>query len=400
MTSTCVAPTERVYDPFDTLIHQSYPAQLYAWLRDDRPVYYNETHDFWALSRFDDVQTALRDWHTYSHAGPHGVHVRTTRMDLYGARNFLEEDPPRHTVLRKVVRNKFALAEIGRFTDQVRKIATELFAPIQAAGGGDIASAYCWPLAFNVVAELLGIPPSDYEWLDAVLKHFLPTAEDITVDFPPSVIAAGGELRDYVSTLLDHKEHGDLEKGIISDVAAALSSGLITHLEAVGIPMLFFEAAIETPATFLANALLLLAVHGDQRELIRTHHVDHADAIEELLRYQSPTQCLARTSTKPAQLHSVEIPQGATVLLAYGAANRDDRRWQDPDALDVQRPPLRHLAFGDGLHHCLGAPLARLQARITLELILGAAPDYEISGPVTYLMKYSDWGVQKLYLTF
>ena len=394
---------ERVYDPFDPTIHRVYPAALYTWLRDEQPVYRNEHRDFWAFSRFADVQGALRDWQTYSNAGPRGVHVGTTRVDLYGATNFLELDPPQHTALRNIVRGRFALSEIARLKSDIRSLAADLFAPLRDAGGGDVAEGYCWPLSFNIVAKLLGIPLEDYEYLDALLRRFLSLSLDdteIPVDFPAEVVSAGHELNDYVTELLGPASSRLPADGILRDVATAQACAAIGHRDAAGIPLLFLEAAIETPAIFMANALRLLAKHPDQRALLCERNVDFAPAIEELLRYESPNQCLARTTTGPMELHGVEIPQDATVLLIYAAANRDNRRWRDPDLLDLTRTPQRHLAFGDGIHHCIGAPLARLEAQVTLELVLDAAPGYELAGPVSYLMKYPDWGVRSLPLAW
>ena len=157
--------------------------------------------------------------------------------------------------------------------------------------------------------------------------------------------------------------------------------------------MLFFGAAVETPAMFLTNAVFLLAQHDEERRRLTTGAVPIDAAIEELLRYESPVQCLARTLTVDTTIRATPLPKDTTVLLVYGAANRDDSRWSDPDRLDLGRPHKRHLAFGEGIHFCLGAPLTRLLARVAIPQLLAVSPDYAITAPPRRILKYSDWGV-------
>jgi len=380
------------YDPFDPRVHESYPGDLYAWLRSERPVYRNDERDFWALSRFDDVQAALRDWKTFSTAGPRGVHI-DSRPAIYGAGDFLELDPPRHTELRNLVRQPFSLRAVAELEPDVRRRTTALLAPVLAAGGGDLAAEVCWPLAFELTAEMLGIPREDLERVDELVRRFSAVVPG-SPDLPSDATAAGDAAYEYVVELLS-RDRGRL-RGIVRDIADARSRGEVSEAEAPGIPMLFFGAAIETPATACANLLRLLAQHPDQRRLLLDGDVELPVAIEELFRYESPLQCLARTTTEPVTLHGAELPEGATVLLAYGAANRDERRWPGADELQLTRERKRNVAFGEGIHHCIGAPLARLQARVVVELVTAAAPEYEVCGPVAYLHRYSDWGVLRL----
>ncbi len=384
-----VVSTEPVYDPFDPRIHEAYPADLYTWLRAERPVYHNAEHDFWALSRFDDVQAALRDWRTFSTAGPRGVHI-DKRPALYGAGDFLELDLPRHTELRNLVRQPFSLRAVASLEPDMRRRVAVLLGPLKAAGGGDVARDVCWTLAFELTADLLGLPREDFEQVNDLVNRF--SAIDAgSPSLPTDAKAAGKSLYDYIVNLLS-RDPREL-RGIVRDISEARSRGEVTEAEAPGIPTLFFAAAIETPATASANLLLLLAQHPAQRRHLIEGRVDSASAIEELFRYESPLQCLARTTTCPISLHGTELPEGATVLLAYGAANRDERRWHDADDLQLLRERKRNLAFGEGIHHCIGAPLARLQAKVIVELIVEEAPEFTVCGPVEHLYRYSDWGV-------
>jgi cytochrome P450 len=384
--------TAPVYDPYHAHLHADpYPAELYRWMRDECPLYHNETHGFWALSRFDDVQETSRDWHTFSSAEV--VDLDGTGGAVYGTGNFLELDPPRHDALRNVVRKAFTPREVAQLEAMVREEAATLFAPFRAARGGDIARDFCWQLTLNVAARRLGIPREDRPHVERLFFQTLERSPGETA-IPEVAVTSATELRDYLRELIVNAS--DEAPGLLGQIAAAHRNGELATDEIPGLALLLFGAGVDAPGGFAANALLLLERHPDQREALRTGRATLDDAVEELLRFESPVQNLARTTTKPIRLHGTDIPQGGIVLLVYAAANRDDRRWQDPDVLDLSRPRQRHLAFGEGLHFCLGAGLARLQAKVVLETMLSEAPDYAVTGPLTRIVKQSDWGVLKL----
>jgi cytochrome P450 len=379
-----------IYDPYDASMHEKYPAALYKHLRDMASPYRNADCGFWALSRFSEVQEASRDWRTFSSAGPLGVDIDGTGTGLYGVGNFLEADPPSHDQLRDVVRGAFGPKRIARLERDVSQRAATLLEPLQSAGGGDIARQVCWQLAYDVVAHLLGIPPSDWAAVaDLLLRASRRSPGQRQI--PDDAVAAAAALRHYVDSLLG--ESRQLDSGLLATVAEACDSGVISAEQAPGIGMLFLGAGVETPATFVSNSLYLLATHPDQRAHLVEREVDIEAAIEELLRFESPVQCLARTTTRATEVRGARLPADAVVLLVYAAANRDDRRWDNADRLDISRQHQRHLAFGEGLHFCLGAPLARLEAKLVIRLMLERCPAYEVAGPITRLVKYSDWGI-------
>ncbi len=379
------------YDPFDASMHEGeYPAELYRWMRNERPLYRNDEHDFWALSRFSDVQTVSRDWQSFSSAGPRGVDLDGTGSEVYGDGNFLEIDPPRHDLLRDIVRRTFSAKEITQLEASARARAASLFASLRAARGGDIGADLCWPLAFDLVMQLLGVPVADRPHVDRLLLSASARSAG-SAELPAAVRAAAAELRDYTTDLVCGS--ADLAPGILQQLASARAEGLLSDAEAPGIGILLMFAGIEAPAIFAANAVVMLSEHPDQREKIRAGEVATEAAVEELIRFQSTVQALARTTVAPIQLHGVNLPAGATVLLVYGAANRDERRWDAPDTLDLTRPHQRNLAFGEGLHFCLGAMLARLETRVVVETLLTEVPEYAMDGPVTRTVKWCDWGV-------
>lgn len=379
------------YDPFDASMHEGpYPTELYRWMRNECPLYRNDEHDFWALSRFSDVQTVSRDWQSFSSAGPRGVDLDGTGSEVYGDGNFLEVDPPRHDLLRDIVRRTFSAKEIAQLEASARDRVGSLLAPMRAGGGGDIGAELCWPLAFDLVMQLLGVPMADRPYVDRLLLSASARSAG-SAELPDDVRASAAELRDYTTDLVCGG--GDLPPGILQQLAGARADGLLTDAEAPGIGILLMFAGIEAPAIFAGNAVVMLSEHPDQRAKIRAGEVATEAAVEELIRFQSTVQALARTTVAPIQLHGIDLPEGATVLLVYGAANRDERRWDAPDTLDLSRPRQRNLAFGEGLHFCLGAMLARLKTKVVVETLLTEVPEYAIDGPVKRTVKWCDWGV-------
>jgi cytochrome P450 len=169
--------------------------------------------------------------------------------------------------------------------------------------------------------------------------------------------------------------------------------------EAAGLSI-FFSAGIDSPTDFLSTAFYVLSEHPDQRALLIEDHAAIPNGVEELLRFDAPFQKSARITTREVELHGRKIPQQARVLLLWGSANRDERRFDDPDRLDVKRKPERHLSFGDGIHHCLGAPLMRLMARTALQSVLTKMPEYEVVGPMERAIKQNSRGFRKLPVAF
>jgi cytochrome P450 len=214
-------------------------------------------------------------------------------------------------------------------------------------------------------------------------------------ELPASAIGALREMESYLEEVLEakHKRPAD---DLLSAIARGCLGGDALGERSMGLALLLMVASMKTSASLIANGLLLLAEYPDQRRWLR-QHLDHvAPALEEILRFESPVQHLKRTTTTDVDLHGMHVPRGSEVLILYGSANRDERQFIDGERFDIGRVPKRNLAFGNGIHHCLGAPLARLEGKLALQVILTEAPDYEIVGPVQRLESHMDRGIERL----
>jgi cytochrome P450 len=375
---------------FDPLV-QDDPYPAYRKLRASAPVYRNEARGFWALSRFEDVQRAAREWTGFSSA--EGVNLDDT-LSLTGAGNFIAADPPDHDRLRRVVRGRFTPPAVAAIEAAIRDDVRAVLATALSDGGFDAADALAWTIPVRTVSRLLRLPMQDERmlrgWLRAVIHR------DAESDrLPDSARTAAGELRAYLTSHVDDRRRAPGDD-LLSDIVAGQARGELGEAEIAGMCILLYVAGTETVADFIGNALVALAEHPDQRALLAAQPDLGGAAVEELLRYESPVQYQVRTAMVTVELHGVTIPAGDRVALLWGAANRDERRWERPDELEITRAPKRNLAFGEGIHHCLGAPLARLQGRIVLEEALTAMPDYRLDGPVERIATHNTRGVARL----
>jgi hypothetical protein len=337
------------------------------------PVYYNERRDFYALARFDDVEAALRDWQGFSSSA--GVRLDDL-LELQGP-SIIAMVPPRHRQLRQVVQPAFLAAQVARLEPLVEQKALKLLEGIGDRDEVDIVDAFAKRLPVLVVCELMGLPERDGEmvkrWADEIVEC---SAVDGTT--PDSARAPARALRDYFTEQLAERRHRPGED-LISRLAVTADSDETGAMdEAVGMCNLLFEAGNSTTSSLIGNSLFALAEHPGERAWAMEHPEAWPGAIEELLRYDAPVQNMSRVLTGPVSVQGVPIPSGATVVLVLGAADRDPRVWDLPDELRLSREPRRNLAFGAGIHHCVGAPLARLEGRVALPLLLSRMGEYEV----------------------
>jgi cytochrome P450 len=354
------------YDPFSRET-QLDPYPGYRWLLEHAPVYFNPDGGFYALSRHADVQAAFRDWRTFSSSA--GVTLDAL-LEITGP-SFLTMDPPRHELLRELVRDPFRPKAIAELEARVAEHAANLLDEL--GDEADLVAELASRLPVLVICDLMGFPTADEPALRQLSDLVLERVPDET-STPRAARDAALEMRAYFA---EHLARRRRDGGDDLVTRLALAEGL-TEDEQIGISFLLFEAGNSTTKSLLANALLLLAEHPAEREWLEANPAGTPGAIEEILRFESPVQNMGRVTTAPVELHGETIPAGARVLLVIGAANRDPRVFPDPDRFDLARAPRRTLAFGEGIHHCLGAPLARLEARVALRLFLERVASHEV----------------------
>jgi cytochrome P450 len=367
-----------VYDPLDL---EGDPYPVYRRLRDSAPVYAGVTDGgaFWAVSRFEDVQAVARDWETFS--SREGNDLDDTGL-LFGAEGELTSaDPPLHTLLRAAVKKEFGTTAVRvRLEQLVRDTTRQLIGGLLERDVVDVASDLAYPLPAAVMCGWLGFPTRDHAQLarwHALMLERIPGRVGLTTEG----LRAGEEMRAYVREALRRRRGLDTDD-LLSVLVEAEAVGRLTEDEALGATMLLFVAGISTTSALISNSFLHLHRFGDQLRLLRRSPELIPQAIEELLRFDAPFQWFTRIAARDVNVHGVSIPAGGRVVLVWGSANRDERRWTQADQLLITREQQRHISFGEGIHHCLGAPLARMEARIMLEEVLQVLADYRPTGIV------------------
>jgi cytochrome P450 len=387
-------------DAWNPLIALDDPYPVYRRLRDEAPLYHDERLDLWALSRFDDVQAAAKDWETFSTSiGGFGNDIDDTYQLFLPAGDLAGVDPPIHTRLRGALRLAFSPSALRtRFEPIVRRKVIELIDAFADSGHADFARDLARPLPGTTMFSWFGFPETDHPQLLAWFGEMLERDPGERA-LPDRALAGRDRIRAYMQAAAAERRIARRDD-LMSFLVEATESGQISADELLGASMLLFVAGITTTSGLISNSLLHLDRFPDQRALIRDDPSVMAAAIEELLRFDAPIQALARTATRDVALHDGVIPEGARVALLWASANRDERRWVDPDRLDIGREPQRHVSFGDGIHHCLGAPLARLEARIVFEELFRRIPEYAVSGPIVRIKTPTDRALESLPVEF
>lgn len=332
------------------------PYPVYARLRAQSPVYIQGgTETYWSLFTYEQVYGALRDHATFSSNPPQF------------STNLLRSDPPLHSHLRALVNRAFTPRRVEELRPVVAAVADELLATV-GEGTVDSVEAYAVPLPVRIIARLLGIPEAMYltfkRWTDAQLSFGLDAIS------PQERTVLMAEMRAYFGTVAAARRTQGEEDLISALVAARVDGEALTDAEVVEFCTLLLVAGNETTTGLLANLLNLLADRPDLWAQLRTDRALIGPLIDESLRYESPIQWIVRTTTRDVAVGEHVIPAGALVRIYFAAANRDPAGFPDPDTFRLDRELQKHLAFGHGIHYCLGAPLARLEAEVTLHTML------------------------------
>ena len=365
------------YDPTDWET-QIDPYPVYARLREEAPVYHNEKLDFWALSRFEDVWDAHLDYQTFSSInGPTLEKVETPPIPV-----MIAMDPPQHTRLRRLISKAFTPRRVAELEPTVRQITRDRLAGLEPGDQIDLFERLGSSMPMDVISTLLGVPAEDRDRV----RHLTNSAmhRDGGLGVPQSAMEAMGELHGYYAEFIRERQRkpGDDLMGALIEAEVPREDGSLTRLdfgELLGFCMLLGNAGHETTARLICNSAVTLWRNPDQRrQLVGASRELMENAVEEMLRYDPPSQVQGRWSMRPWTRHGVTIPADVRVLMLTGAAHRDGRQFPDPDRFDIQRRLDRTVHFGQGHHLCLGKSLARQECRVAFEEILARFPDYEV----------------------
>lgn len=352
------------------------PFEMYRALRDHDPVHHVADDDYWVLTRHADVFRAVRDTDTFSSAqGLTFTYDERAAAGLDEVSPMVFLDPPDHTAFRRLVAAGFTPRRVSDVEPDVRRFVRSRLAPVLESGGGDIVDALLKPLPSYVVAHYLGVPEDDRDRFDGWTQGIV--AANAQGD-PLLAADTVGELFVYFTDLIERRRT-DPGDDVVSDLATMGDDTGVSPMQILGFAFTMVTGGNDTTTGLLSGGLELLHANPDQRDALVADASRIPDAVEELLRLTSPVQGLARTTTTDVTIGDRTIPEGRKVLLAYGSANRDERQFGDDAAsLDIARQPKQTVAFGYGAHHCLGAAAARLMARVALEELLIACPDFAV----------------------
>jgi cytochrome P450 len=289
----------------------------------------------------------------------------------------IEMDPPRHTELRALVSRAFTPKRVADLEGPIRDLARELSTGCVPGARVDVIEDFAAKLPMAVISVMLGVPRDDQDelrsWSDAMLHR-----EEGSAELTPAGIDGATRLYGYFTDVIAARRRSPSDDLVGALVAAQEGQRSLSPAEVLGFCFLLLIAGNETTTKLLGNAIYWLAEFPEQRARLLRDPASVPAAVEETLRFDTSTQALARELTRDVELHGVTLPAGRKGLLLFGSANRDERRWGDPDRFDIGRNPAGHLAFGHGIHHCLGAPLARLEARVALEVLLPRIGEYAV----------------------
>ena len=360
------------FDPYDPATNRD-PYPVYRALRDEAPVYRDETRGFWALSRFEDVLWAAHD--TSRFCSGQGIALEGQARSPFP--NLITMDEPRHSALRKLVARGFTAKPVGAFEVGVRAVARDLVDGFARDGQADVVTALAGPLPMIVIGDLIGVDPADREqfrvWSDTIVHQNVDRPETVTAGR-----AAASAVVEHFAGIVANRRVQRRDDLVSALVDATVDGDHLTDEEILGFCFLLVVAGTETTTNLIGAGTLALAQNPAERSAL----IDAPDlvpnAIEEMLRWGSPVQSSARTTTEPVSCRDTTIPADVKVLLLWGSANHDDREFHEPERFDVRRRIERHVGFGHGAHFCLGAALARLETRVVFEELLRRIPDWEV----------------------
>jgi cytochrome P450 len=378
--------TDLYYDPYDYAIDAD-PYPIWKRLRDEAPVYWNEKHGFYALSRYDDVLNGLLD--TESFVSSHGILLEMISDEPYeNVPMMIMMDAPEHTRLRKLVSRAFTPRRIADLEVRIAKLANDLLDTVDGQDEFDYIETFAGLLPPTVILALVGYPEGHAAEFRTRADESLHIEDGGATrgDLRQPLVSENGEINNEAFAILPElmeqrrkDPQDDLITGLVhAEIEEDGVSRMLTLDEILGFVGLLSSAGTETVARLLGFAAVTLHQHPDQRQLLVDDPSLIPNAIEELLRYEAPSPTQSRWVARDVELHGTVIPRGSKISLLNGSGDRDERHFENPDVFDVRREIDRHLAFGYGAHFCIGAALARLEGIVALRETLRRFPTWDI----------------------
>ncbi|HCS28244.1 MAG TPA: cytochrome P450, partial [Spongiibacteraceae bacterium] len=377
-TESCMATSPETgvhFDPYAHEVHDD-PYPYYAKMREQAPVYYNRKHGYWLLTKWDDCQAAFRDFRTFSSAA--GPALEANQDVNAGYPMFINMDPPQHTRIRKLIQALMLPQRIAELEPYIREKAVSLLTPHLKSGRMDLTQDFAALLPMDVISTMIHVPVEDQnqvrQWADDLIFR-----EDGQFGLNERNITAYlsmGSYFDKLATELSGKLAGDDD--IFSAILQAEREGKLSHDDVIGFGILLAIAGNETTTKLIGNMCYRLWQHKDQRQLLIDDPQKIANGVEETLRFDGSTQMIGRQVMQDVEIRGNTIKAGERVGLCIISASRDEGRYENAESYDVTRGARDHMAFGSGVHSCVGSALARLEVRVCMEELLRLIPDYEI----------------------
>jgi cytochrome P450 len=364
------------YDPYDVEVNAD-PYPVFARLREEMPLYYDQRYDFFALSRYDDVEQGLKDRETFISGKGAILELMKAGIDIPPG-TVIFEDPPTHTIHRSLLSRMFTPRKVAALEPQIRKFCADALDPLVGAGEFDLINDFGALMPMRVIGMLLGIPEADQAAVRDRSDANLRTEPGKPMDHAGG-LGSGDLFADYVDWRAEHPSDDIMTELLNAEFEDETGTRrrlrrdeLLMYVSVVA------GAGNETTTRLIGWTGKVLAEHPDQRREIHEDRSLVNDAIEEILRFEPPAPHVGRYVARDTEYYGTTVPAGSAMLLLVGAANRDDRRFPNGDQFDIHRPVTSHLTFGYGAHFCLGAALARLEGRIALDELLNRFPAWDV----------------------
>ncbi|CAN5627373.1 cytochrome P450 [soil metagenome] len=388
-------------------INNPYP--MFARFRNEAPVFWSEKGKYWIVSKYADIQSIMRDLHyekglqNANSLNPivkmlppvkEAIKSRSTWM--------LNQNPPDHTRLRSLVNRAFTPTMVNSMRDHIQAIADRLLDQVAPKGEMDIVKDFAFPLPVTVIAEMLGVPAEDREIIKGYSQRLTDGLEPgFDIGRITRANKAVQEFEDYLRPLVEERRKNGKNDLITALVTAEEQGDKLSMDELLGNCVLMLIAGHETTVNLIGNSVLALLNNPDQMQLLRDRPELSVTAVNEFLRYESPVQTVRRMAAQELELHGHKLKTGDTLLLLLGSANRDPEHYQNADQLDITRADNKHLAFGTGIHHCLGSSLAEVEGQIAVGTLLKRFPNLKLkSHSVEFKFPFALRGPKELLVTF